>query len=111
MVQNKPQTGKILQGNILITFSSKELAIEASLFAIYFDPLEIESQTINIFSDKKQSDNLCNILMQHRRRKIGGGGGGAGPPNNLRGAGQHILCPPPIPNNPPTFSSNFYVKQ
>ena len=38
----------------------------------------------------------------------GGGGGGAGPPtNNLRG-GQHTLW---LPNNPPTFSFNFYVKQ
>ena len=39
-------------------------------------------------------------------------GGGQAPspiPNNLRG-GQHTICAPP-PNNPPTFSFNFYVKQ
>ena len=38
----------------------------------------------------------------------GGGGGGPGPPNNLRG-GANIPFGPP--NNPPTFSFNFYVKQ
>ena len=38
----------------------------------------------------------------------GGGPGGAGPPNNLRG-GTNIPFGPP--NNPPTFSFNFYVKQ
>ena len=38
----------------------------------------------------------------------GGGGGGRGrpPPNNLRGGGGGN-----IPNNPPTFSFNFCVKQ
>ena len=43
---------------------------------------------------------------------VGRGGGARGasppPPNNLRGGGQHTLWPP---NNPPTFSFNFYVKQ
>ena len=39
----------------------------------------------------------------------GGGGGGAGPPpNNLRGGPTYPLAPP---NNPPTFSFNFYVKR
>ena len=38
----------------------------------------------------------------------GGGGGGAGPPNSLKG-GANIPFGPP--NNPPTFSFNFYVKQ
>ena len=58
----------------------------------------------------------CQLRMfsskqNHRRRKRGGdrggGGGGAAPPNNLRG-GQHTLWPP---DNPPTFSFKFYVKQ
>ena len=32
-------------------------------------------------------------------------------PNNFRG-GANIPLPPPLPpNNPPTFSFNFYVKQ
>ena len=40
--------------------------------------------------------------------RVGGEAGGqAPPPNNLRG-GQHTLWPP---NNPPTFSFNFYVQQ
>ena len=38
----------------------------------------------------------------------GGGQGGPGPPNNLRGGPTYPLPPP---NNPPTFSFNFYVKQ
>ena len=38
----------------------------------------------------------------------GGGQGGPGPPNNLRG-GANIPFGPP--NNPPTFSFSFYVKQ
>ena len=42
-------------------------------------------------------------LIADRRRKRG-----ARPPNSL-GGGQHTLCPPP--NNPPTFSFNFYVKE
>ena len=42
----------------------------------------------------------------HRRRKGGGGGQGA---KNLRGGGGNIPFGPP--NNPPTFSFNFYVKQ
>ena len=47
-------------------------------------------------------------LKMHRRRKRAGGGGQP-PLNNLRGGGgQHTLWPP---NNPPTFSFNFYVKQ
>ena len=40
--------------------------------------------------------------------RAGRGGGGAGPPSNLRGA--NIPFGPP-PNNPPTFSFNFHVKQ
>ena len=39
----------------------------------------------------------------------GGGGGGGKPPNNLKGRGGNIRFGPP--NNPPTFSFNFYVKQ
>ena len=46
-------------------------------------------------------------IVFHRRRKRGGQGG-PGPPNNLRG-GANIPFGPP--NNPPTFSFNFYVKQ
>ena len=68
--------------------------------------------------------NCFVVQVFQRRRKRGGGvclclvsivllfrcfigvgrWGGWGPPNNLRG-GQ------PPPNNPPTFSFNFYVKQ
>ena len=49
------------------------------------------------------------ITMDNHRRRKRGGAGGARPPNNLRGGGrQHTLWPP---NNPPTFSFNFYVKQ
>ena len=40
----------------------------------------------------------------------GGGGGGGQAPNNLRG-GPTYPFPPPLPNNPSTFSFNFYVKQ
>ena len=47
------------------------------------------------------------VISLHRRRKRGGQGG-PGPPNNLRG-GANIPFGPP--NNPPTFSFNFYVKQ
>ena len=48
------------------------------------------------------------IHCLHRRRKRGGrGGGGEAPPIIWEGA-QHTLC---RPNNPPTFSFNFYVKQ
>ena len=43
----------------------------------------------------------------HRRRK--GGGGGAGGQEFERGGGGNIPFGPP--NNPPTFSFNFYVKQ
>ena len=39
----------------------------------------------------------------------GGARGGPGPPNNLRGGGGNIPFGPP--NNPPTFSFSFYVKQ
>ena len=43
---------------------------------------------------------------------VGRGGGGRGEGNNLRVGGQHTLCSPhPSPNNPSTFSFNFYVKQ
>ena len=38
----------------------------------------------------------------------GQGGGGGRPPNNLRGGGNIPFWPP---NNPPTFSFNFFVKQ
>ena len=41
-----------------------------------------------------------------------GGPGGAGlSPNNLGGGGANIPFAPPPPNNPPTFSFNFYVKR
>ena len=39
----------------------------------------------------------------------GGGGGGEGTRNNLRGGGGGNI--PFAPNNPSTFSFNFYVKQ
>ena len=48
-------------------------------------------------------------LDLHRRRKRGAGGGPGPPPNNLKGGGGNIPFAPP--NNPPTFSFNFYVKQ
>ena len=51
-------------------------------------------------------------ISQHRYIGVGRGGPGwvgAGPPNNLRGGGGNI--PFGLPNNPPTFSFNFYVKQ
>ena len=48
------------------------------------------------------------VILPHRRRKRGGQGGGPGPPNNLKGGPTYPLPPP---NNPPTFSFNFYVKQ
>ena len=52
---------------------------------------------------------VCQVRSEtHRRRKRGGGPGGARPPNNL-GGGANIPFGPP--NNPPTFSFNFYVKQ
>ena len=54
---------------------------------------------------KKISGELFQLL--HRRRKRGGQGG-PGPPNNF-GGGANIPFGPP--NNPPTFSFNFYVKQ
>ena len=41
---------------------------------------------------------------------VGRGGRGGRPPNNLRG-GAKIPSAPPPPNNPSTFSFNFYVKQ
>ena len=70
----------------------------------------------------KINNYICHpqtiLLNIHRRRKRGGAGGGQGgggggrggqaPPNNLRG-GANIPFGPP--NNPPTFSFNFYVKQ
>ena len=40
----------------------------------------------------------------------GGGSRGARPPNNLREGQTYPLAPHP-PNNPPTFSFNFYVKR
>ena len=54
-------------------------------------------------------------MTNHRRRKRGDIGGQA-PPNNLRGGPTYPLAPvsppsPGPPNNPPTFSFNFYVKQ
>ena len=53
------------------------------------------------------SGALSFNTLPHRRRKTGGGG--AWPSNYLRrGGGQHTLWPP---NNPPTFSFKFYVKQ
>ena len=57
---------------------------------------------------------IPGVISLHRRRKKGGaeaggrGGGGQARPNNLRG-GANIPFGPP--NNPPTFSFNFYVKQ
>ena len=51
---------------------------------------------------------LTLSVSPNRRRKRGGGGGGR-LPNNLRGGPTYPLPPPP--NNPPTFSFNFYVKQ
>ena len=39
----------------------------------------------------------------------GGQGGGGQAPQSFERGGQHTLWPPP--NNPPTFSYNFYVKQ
>ena len=55
----------------------------------------------------------------HRRRKRGGGRGGGGggggwpppPKKKMRGGQLCFASPPPLPNNPPTFSFNFYVKQ
>ena len=54
--------------------------------------------------------NAPFLLDYHRRRKRGGGRGGGGrpPPNNLR-EGANIPFGPP--DNPPTFSFNFYMKQ
>ena len=46
-------------------------------------------------------------LINRRRKR--GGGRGAKPPNNLRGGGGNIPFGPP--NNPPTFSFNFYMNQ
>ena len=46
-----------------------------------------------------------STLLEHRRRKRGGGGGGGG---GGRKAGRGRAN---IPNNPPAFSFNFYVKQ
>ena len=57
---------------------------------------------------------LCNVKCPKKKNtnnNIGvgrGGARGARPPNNLRG-GANIPFGPP--NNPPTFSFNFYVKQ
>ena len=54
---------------------------------------------------------LCRVTIGVGR---GGarGGGGPGPPNNLRGGANIPFAPPsPPPNNPPTFSFNFYLKQ
>ena len=50
------------------------------------------------------------MYLKHRRTKRGPGGGGAGgrPPINLRGAANIPFGPP---NNSPTFSFNFYLKQ
>ena len=45
-------------------------------------------------------------FSHHRRRKKRGK---PPPPNNLRGGANIPFAPPP--NNPPTFSFNFYVKQ
>ena len=50
---------------------------------------------------------LCGHMRTKGVGRGGGGGGGDSPPNNLRWGGQHTLWPP---NNPPTFSFNFYVK-
>ena len=49
--------------------------------------------------------------IRQRKENRGGGSGGRGvrPPNNLREGGGNITFGPP--NNPPTFSFNFYVKQ
>ena len=48
----------------------------------------------------------AEAILSHRRRKRGGQ---APPqPNNLRGEGNKPFGPP---NNPSTFSFNFYVKQ
>ena len=51
-------------------------------------------------------DDLANFIGVGRG---GPGGGGGQAPNNLRGGGGNI--PFATPNNPPTFSFNFYVKQ
>ena len=50
----------------------------------------------------------CYVHRRRKRRGGGGGGGGAGPANNLRGGGN---IPFGSPNNLPTFSFNFYMKQ
>ena len=47
----------------------------------------------------------------HRCMKRGGRGGGAGPPIIKEGGGGWGNIPFGPPNNPPTFSFNFYVKQ
>ena len=46
----------------------------------------------------------------HRGERGEGESRGPGPPNNLRGGGGGNIPFGP-PNNPPTFSFNFYVKQ
>ena len=56
---------------------------------------------------KLSVDGFVYIIGVGRRGGGGGGGGGEGSPNNLRG-GQHTIWPP---NNPSTFSFNFYLKQ
>ena len=57
----------------------------------------------------KLSNFTVLFQIHRRRRKRGGGGRGGRPPNNLRGGPTYHLLP--HPNNPPTYSVNFYVKQ
>ena len=70
-----------------------------------------------VYTHKRCKENKLIISIRHfdnikSHIDIGvgrGGARGAGPPNNLRGGGGNIPFGPP--NNPPTFSFNFYVKQ
>ena len=60
----------------------------------------MESAHCLLRSDK--SHFIQTLIFLHRRRKRGG-------PNNMRGGGANIPFGPP--NNPPTFSFDFYVQQ
>ena len=69
------------------------------------DTLVFQVQELSVSENQKFSQN-SSITVTFQMLYIGVGRGGARPPNNLSEGPTYPLDP----NNPPTFSFNFYVK-
>ena len=72
------------------------------------EPGQTEAGSGSVFNRGQVVSKYGITRLIHRRTKRGGGQGGQAPPKIREGGGNIPFGPP---NNPPTFSFNFYVKQ